>query len=467
MTTNIIEYKLSEWKKENLDKVSATFCTAKWKQVTLHLHNGHTHSCHHPTSHKIPLEELEDNPSALHNTKFKKEQRKLMLEGKRPTECDYCWRVEDAAGDALSDRTYKSAEPWAQNEIPAIVSKPWDDNVTPAYLEVSFSSVCNFKCSYCSPQVSSKWMEEIQQHGPYPTSTNFNNLDNLKNQNAIPILNREHNPYVEAFWKWWPDVSKELKHFRITGGEPLLSKDMFKVLDDLIANPKPDIQFSVNSNMCVPEAVFSKFIEKIKIICTEGKVKKFELFTSAEAHGAQAEYIRHGLNYNLWLANIRRVLAEVPNCTIICMSTYNVLSLFSFDKLLKDILDIKKEFGGPGKEPPILVDAPYLRWPDHQTIFISNPEWKDLYLKKQIQFMEDNAESSYDETCNKGFYNSEIVKFKRLLNIINEEQMDTSKLFRLRSDFVKFVDEHDKRRDTNFLQTFPEMKTEYHEWKHS
>ncbi len=63
---------LKSWKKENLDPISPTFCTAKWKQVTLHLHNGHTHSCHHPTSHKIPLEELKDNPSALHNTKFKK-----------------------------------------------------------------------------------------------------------------------------------------------------------------------------------------------------------------------------------------------------------------------------------------------------------------------------------------------------------------------------------------------------------
>jgi hypothetical protein len=80
--------------------------------------------------------------------------------------------------------------------------------------------------------------------------------------------------------------------------------------------------------------------------------------------------------------------------------------------------------------------------------------------------MEENAESPYDETCNKGFYNFEIVKFKRLLNIINEEQLDTSQLSRVRSDFVKFVDEHDKRRHTNFLQTFPEMETEYHEWKH-
>ena len=75
--------------KEKLDEVGCGFCLAKWTQVTLHLQNGHTHSCHHPDTHKIPLDELENNPSALHNTEFKKLKRKEMLEGGRPKECDY------------------------------------------------------------------------------------------------------------------------------------------------------------------------------------------------------------------------------------------------------------------------------------------------------------------------------------------------------------------------------------------
>ena len=456
---------IQAWKEENLDPVSCTFCTAKWKQVTLHLHNGFTHSCHHPVSHKIPLEELKDNPSALHNTKFKKEQRKLMLEGKRPAECDYCWRVEDSGSEELSDRTYKSFEPWAQPHIQDIVDKGWDDNVNPSYLEVSFSSVCNLKCSYCSPQVSSKWMEEIKEHGPYNTSNKFNDLQWLIQTDAMPIPNREPNPYIEAFWKWWPDVSKDLKHFRITGGEPLLTKDTFKVLDDLIANPKPDLEFSVNSNMCVPDAVFNKFIEKMKIIGSEGKVKKLKIFTSAEAYGAQAEYIRHGLNYNQWLSNIRRVLEEVPNCTFTCMSTYNVLSIFSFDKMLKDLLDLKLEFGGVGKGIPIILDAPYLRFPNHQAMFIAEPEWRDMYIKPQVDFISNNFEDrNVAGKENMGFFKWEGDKFQRLYDIINEEHLDEETLRKNRSDFVIFVDEHDKRRGTNFLETFPEMEQAYHKW---
>ena len=50
--------------KQKLDAVSNSFCLAKWYQVTLHLQNGHTHSCHHPGTHKVPLQELENNPTA-------------------------------------------------------------------------------------------------------------------------------------------------------------------------------------------------------------------------------------------------------------------------------------------------------------------------------------------------------------------------------------------------------------------
>ena len=105
--------------KNNLDKVGCGFCLAKWSQVTIHLGTGMTHSCHHPSPHKIPLREIQRDPSALHNTSFKKRKRKEMLEGERPDECNYCWNVEDSS-DSFSDRTFKSAEPWSLSEYDKI-----------------------------------------------------------------------------------------------------------------------------------------------------------------------------------------------------------------------------------------------------------------------------------------------------------------------------------------------------------
>jgi hypothetical protein len=98
--------------RDELDKVGQGFCLAKWTQVTMHLQLGHTHSCHHPRTHPISASEIARNPSALHNTSYKKRRRKEMLEGARPEECDYCWNVEDNS-DRFSDRTFKSSESWS------------------------------------------------------------------------------------------------------------------------------------------------------------------------------------------------------------------------------------------------------------------------------------------------------------------------------------------------------------------
>jgi len=451
--------------KNELDTVSPSFCAAKWKQVTMHLQNGMNHSCHHPKTHVVPLEEIRRNPTALHNSEYKKQQRKMMLEGVRPSECDYCWRVEDDGNGALSDRVYKSADTWAKPHIQDIASKSWDDNVDPSYVEVSFSSVCNFKCSYCAPHISSKWMEEIEKFGPYPTSTRFNNLEWLKQEGMMPIPNREENPYVDAFWEWWPKMYNSLQHFRITGGEPLLSRDTFKVLDYIIDNPNPNLEVSINSNMNPPVEVFNKFLEKVKIIINEKKVKKFKMFTSAEAHGKQSEYIRFGMNYDMWLANIHRMYKEIPDIDFTIMSTYNILSLTSYNKFLDDILAIKREQGRHDSDRnPMLLDIPYLRYPDHQAVFIMEPEMLPM-LYDQVTHMYSNLEyKNWYGTANRGFYEHEADKLKRIYNIVKNNLVNEWTNIN-RKNFVAFVDEHDVRRGTNFLETFPEFEGAYNKWK--
>ena len=286
-------------------------CLAKWTQVTMHLQMGETHSCHHPSTHKIPLEELKRNPSALHNTKFKKQKRKEMLTGQRPSECDYCWNVEDNS-DAFSDRVYKSAEPWSLEHMQEITNSDWRADFNPRYVEVAFSNACNFKCSYCGPSYSSAWVQEAKKFGGYPTLDNFNNLEYLESVGKMPINHKDHNPYVEAFWKWWPDLYRDLHTFRITGGEPLMSPDTWKVLDYIIDNPNPNknLSLAINSNLGIPDKLVDRFIEKIKRITEEDKVREFIVFTSCDSVGKQAEYIRDGLDYNRFKGNVEKIMEQ-------------------------------------------------------------------------------------------------------------------------------------------------------------
>ena len=171
--------------KEQLDSISPTMCYAKWTQVSMHLTNGKTHSCYHPPTHDIDVEELKINPSALHNTTEKKEQRAQMLAGERPEGCSYGWRIEDGGG--RSDRVYRSGEYWAQNAREEIAEAGADGNINPRYVEVNFNQACNLKCSYCSPHLSTTWEKEVKEYGPYTIADGeHNNLDSLSNQRLLP-----------------------------------------------------------------------------------------------------------------------------------------------------------------------------------------------------------------------------------------------------------------------------------------
>lgn len=218
-------------------KLGNSLCLAKWQQTSLHLTNGMTNSCYHPPLHKIDASLLEANPSALHNTPHKKQQRKLMLEGVRPDECTYCWNIEDAGN--MTDRHYRSGEPWAKVHLQRIQNQNWDADEVPSYVEVNFSNVCNLACSYCSPQFSSTWAAQTERFGAYPTTVPHNDPGFFAKNPVIP--NRENNPYVTAFWNWWPQLYPQLKHFRMTGGEPLMDKNTYKVFDYVLANPKLDL----------------------------------------------------------------------------------------------------------------------------------------------------------------------------------------------------------------------------------
>ena len=447
--------------KTKLDSVGCGFCLAKWTQVTMHLQMGHTHSCHHPSTHQIPLREIKKNPSALHNTKFKKLKRKEMLEGKKPQECNYCWNVEDNS-NSFSDRVFKSSEPWSIKSYDDIVKSNWRDDFNPRYVEVAFSNTCNFKCAYCGPQFSSKWVDEIEKHGPYPTSTNFNGIEHLKAKNEMPYKHSEENPYLDAFWEWWPSLYRDLHTFRITGGEPLLAKDTFKVLDYIIEqeNPNRELALSINSNLGVPDNLIDKFIEKAKILCEQDKVKELVVFTSVEAKGKQAEYTRFGLEYDRFWSNVDKILTELPKVTVNIMATFNALSVFTYGDLVDKVFEMKKKHhnGQRYSISAVQLDTSYLRWPNHLSVRILDEEHKELILaaaKKALYYGQ--REFSHDTY---GFTNVEIQKIKRIYDYSKGHSVTYDKQKNI-DDFIIFVDELDKRRGTNFLESFPELKEFY------
>ncbi len=447
--------------KKELDAQGCGFCLAKWTQVTIHLQMGHTHSCHHPTTHKINESEIKRNPSALHNTRFKKRIRKEMLEGGRPEECHYCWDVEDASPQ-FSDRVFKSAESWSLPHMQEIKDLGWRGDYNPKYVEVAFSNACNFKCSYCGPSFSSAWMQEVKAEGAYPTLDKFNDLEGLIGEGKVPILHTEHNPYVEAFWKWWPDLYRDLHTFRITGGEPLMSKDTWGVLDYIINEPNPNkkLRLAINSNLGIPDKLVDRLIEKIQAIEDRELVEEFIIFTSVDAYGEQAEYIRNGLKWKQFDKNVNKILSSCKRVSITVMSTFNALSVPTYKTLIDYIYDLKMKYTSSDRywNSAVFLDTSYLRYPKHQTVKILPEKWA-VKIKDCARHMDYLGIPKF-EHMHVGYSDVEIQKVKRtydwMLTDRNEEE-----LLKQRRDFGVFFKEHDRRRETDFKQVYPELADFY------
>jgi pyruvate-formate lyase-activating enzyme len=424
-----------------IDDVSPSFCLAKWLQCTVDLYNGTTHSCHHPDRHLIPLDELKKSPQALHNTNFKVKQQNLMLEGKRPEECSYCWKIEDLNKGHESDRYIKSNDPWAVPYLDKIANRKEGELFSPTYLEVMFDNKCNLSCCYCMADVSSSIFSEMKKFGPYKVSAQAHRMSRNLEKSSL---------YTEAFWKWLPDIVENLHFLRITGGEPFLSPQLDKLLTYFEKNEinNNNLTLAINSNLIVSDTLLSNFIERMNNLVINGKLRNIEFYTSLEAKEKKAEYIRPGLTYDKFFKNLNYVASHLKNSRIVIMATFNVFSVTSFKDFCEDVLIVKNKY------KDIILDISYLKDPEYlRSDFILNQDHK--YLDEISNFLKKNISEDHS-----GFTEYEIKKFLRIYDWIKTDK-NPDEILRQRADFYNFVNEYDKRKGTSFIETFPEYDEFY------
>jgi len=445
---------------EKLNKVSPSFCLAKWFNVSIHIPTGQTHSCYHPQSHHIPIQEIKVDVSALHNTKYKKEQRAKMLEGTRPEECHFCWQIEDS-GNQLSDRAYRSKDVYKEGIIEEALELGATGNANPRYVEVNFNQACNFKCSYCSPHLSTAWMQDIQKNGAFTLSDRtHNDLRWMKDANVWPN-NSLDNPYLLAFWEWFPTIYPTLHTFRMTGGEPLMDKNTFRIFEYVKKNPKKDLHLSITSNCCPPGEQWAKFIKALKEINDADAIDHFMLYCSLDSWGPQAEYIRNGMDFEKLNTNINEFLSSVKQHSLTFIITFNVLSYTRFFEYIKNILEMRKKYNTDRQL--IWFDVPQLQYPE----WLCAKLLPDMVseLEKTKEFMEEHrqSDSRLIENPFKGFVDVEISKVQRLIDWIKSPiEFDRHTAMK---NFYLFYKEYDRRNNTKFLDYFPELEDFWNQCK--
>lgn len=438
-----------DYKARMIDPKGPGFCAAKWNNATIWLNSGETTSCHHPASHGIDKQEILTNPSAIHNTQHKKQMRKQMLDGVRPAECSYCWKIEDFNRDAISDRVYKTII-YSDDEVNELINTPWDADVTLKTLEIAFDRACNFACSYCSAGFSTTWAKDIKENGEY---TGLDSGGHYSDQAAWAIKGgrkEEDNPYIQAFWKWWEsDLNKSLDELRVTGGEPLMHPSVWKLFDWFASNKSSKMKFAINSNL-VPE----KASVMDKLIKVSHHVNRLEIYTSNESIGAQSEYIRDGMDYVLWKENLIRLLDESNVHRIHMMMTINSLCLDSITEFMDEMLALRDDYGH--RAPSLSVNI--LRFPNFQSIAVMPEGLRHFYRDKIAAWLN----SGVKELLREGEY-LQITRLVDYLDVVDQpdtvqspdSQIMQRDMTKFPPSFTNFYSQYDKRRGKNFAATFP------------
>jgi hypothetical protein len=261
----------------------------------------------------------------------------------------------------------------------------------------------------------------------------------------------ETNPYVEAFFKWWEtDLHQTLQELRITGGEPLMSGETWKLIDWFKTNQgRSQTRLAINSNLGMDRDKLHEFIERVR------DIPHLEIYTSCEATGSAAEYIRDGLDYDLWMHNVQELLEHDHIRAVHVMCTINALCLETLPEFLTQLVKLKTVYGTQRVNFTLNI----LRFPSFQSPLVLSPA---LLSSARTQLMMWEESASNRSICQE-FELNHVRRLIDYLKIVKTPHSDTFDMPRLHNDFRQFFDQYDVRRNKNFSDTFPKLKSWYND----
>ena len=239
-------------------------------------------------------------------------------------------------------------------------------------------------------------------------------------------------------------------------------------MDYIIDTEKPNknLKLSINSNLGVTDELIDKLIEKLEIIIKDNKVKELIIFTSCDGYGKQAEYTRFGLDFEKLFQNVDKILTILPRVTVVVMSTFNIFSVFSYEKLIKKIHKLKHKHYNTKRywNSAIILDTSYLRHPPFMSFRILKDYIGVEYFDRWIKYMKFNStfrSLNFHKTqslSDVGFSTQEIEKISRIKDIfLADVDLDIKSFDKDKKDFISFIRQYELRRNVVCEDYYPEL----------
>ena len=399
---------------------SKTFCILPWT----HMHafpDGRVYPCC-LADYWHPVGDLRKNTMAeVWNQDGYKTIRKNMLEDKPCVECTKCYEQEENGFFSMRNEANRN-----QGHFIDDVELTEEDGTHPEfkirYWDIRFSNLCNFSCRTCGPIFSSNWYN-----------------DHVKLYNRKPdVLGREmlRVEYAagdeETIQKQMEPHIPNLEQVYFAGGEPLIMKEHYFLLDKLLEQDKTDCRLIYNTN-------FSEMRYKDKHVFDYWK--KFETVNvgaSLDASGARAELMRKGTDWKQAVDNRRRMMTEVPHVDFYVSATISAMNVLH-------VLDFHREW----------VDLGLIEPKDFNINICQSPEWYRIdifpeWFKQEVIIPAYQKHIEWLDPQDK--LRRATVGFQSILNFLTANDRND-----LWQRFLQEIKTLDDLRGEDFWTTFPEF----------
>ena len=404
----------------NLLTESKTFCMMPW----VHMHafpDGRAYPCC-LADYWHPIGDLRKSTmEQVWNEQPLRDMRKNMLADQKSVQCTKCYEQEangffSMRNDANRNYGHHIAE----------VDQTKEDGTHPEfkirYWDVRFSNLCNFSCRSCGPIFSSNWYNDhvkLYNRKPDVLGRDMARVEyTTGDEDAMLEQMLPHIPYLEQVY--------------FAGGEPLIMKEHYFMLEKLIEHGKTDIRIQYNTN-------FSELRYKDKHVFDYWKhFKNVSVGASLDASGERAELMRKGTNWSQTVKNRERMMQEVPHVDFYISATISAMNVLH-------VLAFHKEWVQMG-----LIDAK-----DFNVNICQSPDWYRIDILPE-DFKQQYVIPAYEEHIAwlepKDKLQRATNGFKSVLNFIRANNR-SDQLPRFREEIQKL----DDIRREDFWKVFPEL----------
>lgn len=411
--------KLTEQQWQRLTE-SKTFCMLPW----VHMHafpDGRAYPCC-LSDYWHPVGDLRKNTmEQVWNQTPYKNMRVNMMNDRECKECTKCYEQEQHGAFSMRNDANRNYGHHI-GEIDATELDGTNPKFNIRYWDVRFSNLCNFRCRSCGPIFSSNWYNDhvkLYNTRPDVLGRPMERVEyTTGDEDGMIAQMEEHIPYLEQVY--------------FAGGEPLIMKEHYYLLEKLIEAGKTDVRIQYNTN-------FSELRYKDKHVFDYWKhFKNVSVGASLDASGSRAELMRKGTDWNQTVENRKLMMKEVPHVDFYVSSTVSSMNVLH-------VLDFHKEWTDSGLVKAKDWNVNICQSPDWYRADIFPKEFKDTVItpayEKHLAWLE--PQDRLHRATN---------GFKSMLNFINSN--DASHLW---PRFVEETTKLDTVRNENFWETFNEF----------